>query len=251
MTYLQRHIRAVDELYELDPEFVAASEALFGHPHRHSVLAPKVRSLVVLAIETVIPIGDDTRVGLAVRQAVDDGASVNELLCVLEISCSIGLHTISVGLPILLEEMQKLGLELPPDDDERRRELRRYIETEGPRPRPLNSIYAAILQIDPEYFKARIDFIDLPWTRAGVLDHEVKHLLSIAIDAVSPQHYADGLRKHTHDALAIGVQPAAILEVLELASVTGLRSFDATVPILTTLSSGQPTSEGSKHERLS
>ena len=68
--------------------------------------------------------------------------------------------------------------------------------------------------MDPEYFAKRVSFIDLPWRRADVLDPEVKHLLSIAIDAVSPQHYIDGLRKHIREALQIGVTPAAVFEVL-------------------------------------
>lgn len=75
-------------------------------------------------------------------------------------------------------------------------------------------------------------FIDLPWEREDVLDPQVKHLLSIAIDAVSPQHYVDGLRKHLREALAIGVTPEAVLEVLQLASVSGLRTLDVGLEVL-------------------
>ncbi|MET7392022.1 hypothetical protein ABZS66_00785 [Dactylosporangium sp. NPDC005572] len=225
------HLRTIERCRALDPEFTASAEALFGHPHRNASLSGRVRALVVLAAEAVIPQADEDRMTAAIGWAAAEGATVDEVMCVLEIACSIGLHTVSVGLPILLEEMAKQGIDLPAETP-RHAELKERIETTGPRPRPLNSIYAAILRMDPDYFAHRIRFIDLPWERLEVLDPAVKHLVSIAIDAVSPQHYVDGLRKHIHEALQIGVAPRAILEVLQLASVTGLRTLDVGLPLV-------------------
>ncbi|BCB89865.1 carboxymuconolactone decarboxylase family protein [Phytohabitans suffuscus] len=230
-TYLGRHLRTAERARALDPAFTDSAEELFGHPHRRGVLGGRVRALVVLAAEAVVPQADEDRLAAAIGQAAAEGATVEEVTCVLEIACSIGLHTVSVGLPILLEEMAKQGID-PPGETPRYAELKERIETTGPRPRPLNSIYAAILRMDPDYFAHRVRFIDLPWERLEVLDPEVKHLVSIAIDAVSPQHYVDGLRKHIHEALRIGVTPHAILEVLQLASVTGLRTLDAGLPLV-------------------
>jgi alkylhydroperoxidase/carboxymuconolactone decarboxylase family protein YurZ len=228
---LARHLRTADLLRRLDPAFAEAVERVVAHPHLGGGLTPSVRALVVLAVESVIPEADEPRVRVAVEAALEAGASRPEILCALEIACSIGLHTVSVGLPILVEEMRAAGLALPPQTD-RQHELRRALETTGPRQRPLNPIYAAILRMDPEYFEARVGFIDLPWQRDDVLDPGVKHLLSIAIDAVSPQHYADGLRKHVREALAFGVAPVAVLEVLQLASVTGLRTLEVGLEVL-------------------
>lgn len=229
--HLKRHVRTAAVLAELDPEFARAAGELIGHPYRQGFLEPAVRALVLLACETVVPVADEPRVAAAVKAALDDGANHDEILCTLEIACSIGLHTVSVGLPILLEEMELAGLPLP-EETARQRELQRALETSGPRPRPLNPIYADILRMDPEYFAARVALIDLPWERASILGPEVKHLLSIAIDAVSPQHYTDGLRKHVREALAMGVAPEAVLEVLELASVTGFRTLDVGLEVL-------------------
>ncbi|ONH31653.1 carboxymuconolactone decarboxylase family protein [Pseudofrankia asymbiotica] len=229
--HLARHLRAAELIRTVDPEFAAAAESLVAHPHRHGVLAPSVRALVVLAAESVIPEADEPRIEAAIDAALEDGATWDEVLCTLEIACSIGLHSVSVGLPLLLAEMERAGLPLP-EETSRQRELQHALETGGPRPRPLNPIYAGILRMDPEYFAARVRFIDLPWEREGVLDPRVKHLLSIAIDAVSPQHYVDGLRKHLREALAAGVRPEAVLEVLQLASVTGMRTLDVGLAVL-------------------
>lgn len=229
--YLSRHLRTAALLEQMDPAFARAVEELVGHPHRAGVLSRSVRALVVVAVESVIPEADEPRLAMAIDQALADGASEDEILCALEIACSIGLHTVSVGLPVLIEEMERAGMALP-ERTERQRELQVRLEASGPRPRPLNAIYAGILRMDPDYFEARVRFIDLPWEQEAVLDPEVKHLLSIAIDAVSPQHYVDGLRKHVREALQIGVAPEAILEVLELASVSGLRTLDVGLEVL-------------------
>lgn len=234
---LSRHLRTAGLLERLDPAFARAADELVGHPHRAGALSSKVRALVVLAVESVIPEADEPRIAVAVDQALTEGASEEEVLCVLEIACSLGLHTVSVGVPVLIEEMGRAGIDLP-EPTSRQRELQLALETTGPRPRPLNSIYAGILRMDPDYFVARLRFIDLPWERETVLDAEIKHLLSIAIDAVSPQHYVDGLRKHIREALQLGVRPEAILEVLELASVTSLRTLDVGLEVLARRSPG-------------
>ena len=229
--HLDRHLATADVLRRLDPTFAEVTEALVAHPHEHGVLTPSVRALVVLAVETVIPEADRPRAQRTIDAALAAGATRDEILCTLEIACSIGLHTVSVGLPVLVEEMELAGIALP-EPSAQQQELQHALETSGPRPRPLNPIYAAILRMDPDYFAARVRFVDLPWERDDVLDPEVKHLLSIAIDAVSPQHYVDGLRKHVREALNIGVAPAAVLEVLQLASVTGLRTLEVGLEVL-------------------
>lgn len=229
--HLPGHLATAAVLHRLDPAFAEVTEALVAHPHEHGVLTPPVRALVVLAVESVIPEADRPRIERTIDAALGAGATADEILCTLEIACSIGLHTVSVGLPVLVEEMERAGLAMP-EETARQRELKQALETSGPRPRPLNAIYAAILRMDPDYFAARVRFIDLPWERDDVLDPEVKHLLSIAIDAVSPQHYVDGLRKHVREALQIGVAPGAILEVLQLASVTGLRTLEVGLEVL-------------------
>jgi alkylhydroperoxidase/carboxymuconolactone decarboxylase family protein YurZ len=226
-----RHILALTELRDLDPGFLAASEKIFGHPYRKGVLSRRDQALIVLAAESAIPQADRDRMAAALDQAVASGATRDEVMCILEISSCMGIHAVSVGLPILLDEMAAAGIALP-DETPRQAELRNYIETQGPRPRPLNAVYAAILRMDPDYFDHRIHFIDLPWERQDVLSPTMKHLASIAIDAISPQHYVDGLQKHINQALQHGVTPAEILEVLQLVSVTGLRTLDVALPLV-------------------
>jgi alkylhydroperoxidase/carboxymuconolactone decarboxylase family protein YurZ len=229
-----RHILALAELRRLDPEFLASCERIFGHPYRRGVLSPRDQALIVLAAESAIPQAGKDRMAVALEVAVRCGATRDEVVCILEIASCMGIHAVSVGLPILLDELAAAGIPLPAETP-RQAELRTYLETAGPRPRPINSIYAAILRMDPDYFEHRIHFIDLPWERTDVLSPKMKHLASIAIDAISPQHYVDGLQKHINQALQHDVTPEEILETLELVSVTGLRTLDVALPLVTAL----------------
>lgn len=65
-----------------------------------------------------------------------------------------------------------------------------------------------------------------------------KNLASVALGAISPRHYTDGLRKHVHEALGHGVTAADIFEVLQLASVTSLRTLDAALPLVAAIFNG-------------
>lgn len=228
---LGRHLLAAPILRRRDPEFADAAEDCFGRPYDEAALPGKVAALVVLATEAVIPQADADRMALAIAAAKASGASAEEVLCVLEIACSLGLHTVSVGLPILLQEMEAAGL-AQPEPSPRYQELKHFFEVDRVRTRPLEGLYEAILRMDDAYFEQRLRLIDLPWERHDVLDHEVKHLVSIAIDVVCPNLFADGIRLHVRQSLAIGVPPERIFAVIQLASATSLRTLDVALPIV-------------------
>lgn len=228
---LDLHLLTANLLRARDPEFAKVTDDYFRQPYDQAALSPKVSAMVVLAAESVIPQADYERMALALKRAKDTGCSADEVLCVLEISCSLGLHTVSVGLPILLEEMTAAGIDLPAEG-ERYAELKEYFEVQRVRTRELEGLYKAILLMDPEYFEQRLRLIDLPWEREGILDHEIKHLISIAIDVVCPNLFVDGIRLHIRQSLAMGIAPERLFAVIQLASATSLRTLDVALPIL-------------------
>ena len=74
-----------------------------------------------------------------------------------------------------------------------------------------------MLELDPDFFQAYVDFSSLPWTD-GVLEPKVKELIYTAFDASATHMYVPGLRQHVENALAYGATPAEVMEVFELAS---------------------------------
>ena len=67
---------------------------------------------------------------------------------------------------------------------------------------------------------------------ANVLSPMEIELLSIALDASVTHLYTPGIRRHIHQALAVGATPEQILTVLHLCVTQGVQSVNLAVPIL-------------------
>jgi alkylhydroperoxidase/carboxymuconolactone decarboxylase family protein YurZ len=89
----------------------------------------------------------------------------------------------------------------------------------------------AILQADPDFFAAYLEFSAVP-ARHGALEPKVRELICVAVDASSTHLHADGTRTHIRGALRAGATQAEIMEVLELTSVLGIHTCTLAVPIL-------------------
>ena len=112
--------------------------------------------------------------------------------------------------------------------DPRRDELREsFLAERGFWTPPLE----AILQADPDFFAAYLEFSAVP-ARHGALEPKVRELIYVAMDASATHLHADGTREHMRAALRAGATQAELMEVLELASVLGIHTCTLAVPIL-------------------
>jgi alkylhydroperoxidase/carboxymuconolactone decarboxylase family protein YurZ len=94
-----------------------------------------------------------------------------------------------------------------------------------------NEFWDGLLKLDPEFFKAYLDFSSVPW-KSGTLEPKFKELIYIAIDASTTHLYEPGLRQHIRNALKHGATKEEIMEVLELTSVLGIHTCTLGVPVL-------------------
>lgn len=94
-----------------------------------------------------------------------------------------------------------------------------------------NEFWDGLLKLDPEFFKAYLDFSSVPW-KTGTLEPKFKELIYIAIDASTTHLYEPGLRQHIRNALKHGATKEEIMEVLELTSVLGIHTCTLGVPVL-------------------
>ena len=212
--------------------FFSRADALFSYPYEAGHLDPKVQALVAVALSATVTQLDPLEIQRAVERAVDAGATRDEVLCVLQLTSVVGLHSCSVGIPILAECARAAGLDgwVGPYTP-RQQEIIRRFETEGPRPRPVDPMFDAVVRADPAYFERFAAFLDAPW-QSDALTPEVKELVYIAIDVACTHLYVDGIRRHISAALSQGTTAAQILEVIQLASATGMRTITRALPIL-------------------
>lgn len=220
-----------DGVLELSPEFFAAYSAFSSVPWKHGTLPPKVRELIYVAIDasTTHLYNPGTRVHIA--NALRQGATRNEVMEVLQLVSVLGIHTMTAGLPILVDELRKAGrgaevatAALTP---EQARIKDAFVAARG----YWTPVWEQLLTLAPEFFDAYARLSSVPWTH-GTLEPKVKELMYIAIDAATTHLYLPGLRVHIQNALRLGASVAEIMEVLELTSVLGIHTITEGVPVL-------------------
>lgn len=91
--------------------------------------------------------------------------------------------------------------------------------------------WQAILELDPEYLAAYLDFSAVPW-RKNHLDDKTKEFIYITVDAAATHLYVPGIRAHIQAALEAGATRQEIMEVLECTSTLGIHAMNLGVPVL-------------------
>src|SRR5690606_7177448 len=128
-----------------------------------------------------------------IRAALAFGATEREVMEVLELTSTLGIHAMNIGVPLLLEVLQEEGLRSGPAPlDERRERLKEQFTRERGY---WHEFWDGVLELDPELFEAYLDFSAVPW-RTGVLEPKVKELVYCAFDASATHLYAPGLKLH-------------------------------------------------------
>lgn len=220
-----------DGVLELSPEFFEAYSAFSSVPWKHGSLPPKVKELVYVAVDasTTHLYNPGTRIHIA--NALRHGATRDEVMEVLELVSVLGIHTVTSGLPILLDELRKAGRgdEVPTGSltPEQEKIKAAFVAARG----YWTPVWEQLLALSPEFFEAYARLSSVPWTR-GTLEPKVKELLYIAIDAATTHLYLPGLRVHVQNALRHGATPAEIMEVLALTASIGVHAVTEGVPIL-------------------
>jgi alkylhydroperoxidase/carboxymuconolactone decarboxylase family protein YurZ len=216
-------------MLELDPEFVKAYTGFSAVPWRKNHLDDKVKELVYIAVDAAATHLYLPGVRQHIRAALRLGAAPREIMEVLELTSTLGIHAMNIGVPILVEVLEEKGLrDGPAPLTEYQEKLKaEFTETRG----YWHSFWDEMLELDPELFAAYTEFSSVPW-RTGTLEPKVKELIYIAFDTAATHLYVKGLKLHIENALGHGATAREILEVMEIASVIGIHAATSAAPIL-------------------
>lgn len=100
---------AWDSLAELDAEWTEKFLGMATHPIRKGILEPKTFELIAIAVDASCTHMYAPGVRRHIRKALEIGVSVEEILAVLQLTSILGIHSMALGAPILIEEAQKLA----------------------------------------------------------------------------------------------------------------------------------------------
>jgi len=218
-----------DGLLLMDPDFFEAYLNFSAVPWRTGSLEPKIRELIYVAIDAATTHLYEPGLRAHIQNALRYGATKEEIMEVYECVSVLGIHTCTMGVPVLIEELERAGQGSVPTHLTPRQE---QLKADFQRKRGYwNSFWDGLLLLDPDFFEAYLQFSSVPWQK-GVLEPKVKELVYIAIDAATTHLYEPGLRAHIQNALRYGATKAEIMEVYELVSVLGIHTCTTGIPVL-------------------
>jgi alkylhydroperoxidase/carboxymuconolactone decarboxylase family protein YurZ len=221
---------AAEELLRQNPSYFARVLDFTAHAWRSGPLEPKIKALIMLAVDSAASHLNGPGTADDVRRALALGATPAEVLETLELTSTIGIHAANTGVPILLEELAAAGR--PLDMDAPLTERQEEIKAEFAAKRGYwNEFWDGFLRLDAEFFATYTAMSAHPWER-GPLEPKVKEFIYCAFDASATHMFAPGLRQHIANAIRYGATAEELMEVFELASGIGVESFGLALPEL-------------------
>lgn len=212
-----------------DSEFMRTYLGLAAVPWKKSHLDAKTKTLCKLAVDAAATGLYIPGVQEHIRTALRLGTTAQEIMETLELTATVGIHAMNIGVPILTEVLVERGLRTGPAPlTEYQEQLKNdFIATRG----YWHSFFDEMLELDPEMFEAYLAFSGHPW-RHGTLSPKVKELIYIAFDCAATHLYVKGLKLHIENAIGYGATKEEILEVMELASTIGIHAVTVGASIL-------------------
>ena len=102
-----------EPFYQLDPAWTEAFIAMGVKPMVSGVLDPKVIEFIAIAVDASCTHLYAPGVRRHIRKALELGATKEEITAVLQCVSVLGIHTMSLGAPILQEALAARASETP------------------------------------------------------------------------------------------------------------------------------------------
>lgn len=182
----------------LSPAFFQASLRLRAVPLAKGHLPRKVQHLVALTVDCAATHLYVPGIRADIRAALAAGATLAEVVEVVELASTLGIHACNVGIPLLVEVMKEEGVydqhfpqarppassatapgeqgAAPEWDPYRQRLKDEFTAKRG----YWHPTWEDFLCVDPEFFEAYMAFSSVPWTkevgssRQGALEPKVR-----------------------------------------------------------------------------
>jgi alkylhydroperoxidase/carboxymuconolactone decarboxylase family protein YurZ len=218
---------AMDSFAEADPDWSERCARMTNNPWTTGILPVKWIELICIALNAACTHRNEPGLRRHIRAALAASATAEEIRETLKGVSVLGIHSVAVSLPILLEEAESAGVQpatrpagtvdAPVIDQMKAAGL-------------FNPAWDAIYQLDPQWLE---QFLAMSAdVYRGVLPPKLVELTAIAVDASCTHLYTPGIRRHVQAALAQGATIEEIMEVLKLCGALGVDACELGAPIL-------------------
>lgn len=219
---------SLEKLRKWDPQWAESCFEMSTNPWVNGVLPPKTVELIGVALNAACTNLNPEGTRRHVRAALQAGATREEVLAVVKMATVLAIHSMSLGAPILQDEVKAAGMQMAP------RSRNKLPTPACDRMKTIgqwNHAWDPLYDLDPlwaEQFTA---------TNAGIftsaaLTPKLFELVRIALNASYTHMYASGVRRNIRAALKLGATVEEIMEVLKLCVAQGVETCSLAVPIL-------------------
>ena len=98
-----------DGLLQLNPDFFEAYLNFSSIPWTKGVLEPKVKEFIYIAIDASTTHLYEPGLRIHIQNALKYGATKEEIMEVYQLTSVLGMHTCTLGVPVLIDELEKAG----------------------------------------------------------------------------------------------------------------------------------------------
>lgn len=177
-------------------------------------------ALIRLGVRASVTSLDRSAMERAIRDALDAGATPDQVHETLVVVSGLGVHTLMEGSPLVAQVLRDRGPGLDGSLDDERIALRDRLRGDDPFwddfDREVPGFLDALLRLSPQAYEAFFAYCQVPW-RTGAVSGRVKELVSMASDATPAHRYLPGMRLHLANAVRRGAGRAAVLHALDIA----------------------------------
>ena len=213
-----------EAVLEADPRYFSAYLNLCTVPVKNRHLPQKTQELVLLACDVQCTHLFVPGIRAHIESALKAGATKAELIEVMELSSALGIHSVTAGVPALLEVLEEEG-KITKEDMARPLDARQEKLKENFRKKRgyYGSTWDPVLLLYPDFFEAYTEISSVPFLEPA-LDSKTKEFIYCAIDVATSHLYIPGLKVHMRNALRYGATAEELMEVMELATQMGTHS---------------------------
>ena len=208
-------------ILKLDPDYLAAYIKLRSVPRNKQHLSIQAQELILLAMDAACTHLYEPGIRVHTAAALEAGATKEEIMETLELSSVLGVHAVTLGVPILLEVLEEEGRSLPQQElTAQQEELKaEFTQRRG----YWSTSWDPVIRHSPEFFEGYLEFSSVPFAEGHrALDAKTKELIYTAIDCSTTHLFKQGLKVHIRNAIRYGATEQEIMEVFELATLMGV-----------------------------
>ena len=218
-----------ETILQLNPDILSAYSKMSSVPHKKGHLNQKTKEMLYVAIDGAITELYLPGLSSHLKHGLDIGVTKEEFLEVLAITSTTGAATYTMGIPVLVEELKAVGIDITAQalTEHQKKLKQRYIMENG----YWNEMLENTVKLDEDMMESYMDYVQASLA-GGVLDPKTREFIYIAANAAPTSLNKEATAVHIRRALEAGATTAELIEVFESIACLGIHTVTVGIPEL-------------------